>query len=86
MVLATNLANMENIDFSNKHHVGHLIKGSYLGASYTKSAPCLVWCRYVFCWLRYVFYLSSDLTKEALRGINSYYTLSNALHVYYNSF
>ena len=27
-------------------HVGHLIKGSCLGASYTKSAPSLMWCQY----------------------------------------
>ena len=28
---------MENIDFPNRPHAGHLIKGSCLGASYTKS-------------------------------------------------
>ena len=65
-LLAINLVKMENIDFSNSLHVGHLIKESCLGASYTKSAPCLVWCRYIFCRLRYGFYLSRDPTK-ALR-------------------
>ena len=54
---------MENIHFPNRPHVGHLIKASCLGASYTKSAPCLVWYRYSFCRLRYVFYLSRDPTK-----------------------
>ena len=29
-------------------HVGHLIKGSCLGTSYTKLAPCLVWYRYIW--------------------------------------
>ena len=44
--------------------VGHLIKGSCLGASNTMSAPCLLWwCRYVFCRWRYVFYLSRDPTR-----------------------
>ena len=62
-LLAINLVKMENIHFSNRPHVGYLIKGSCLGASYTKSAPCLVWCRYIFCRLRYVFYFSRDPTK-----------------------
>ena len=46
---------MENMYFSDRPHVGHLIKGSYLGASYNKSAPCLMWCWYIFCRLIYVF-------------------------------
>ena len=46
---------MKNIDFSNRTHVGHLTKGSCLGNSYTKLAPCLVWCRYIFCRLRMYF-------------------------------
>ena len=54
-LLAIKLVKMENIDFSNRPHVGHLIKGSCLGASYTKSVPCLVWCRYIFCRLRMCF-------------------------------
>ena len=41
-------------------HVDHLIKGSCLGASNTMSAPCLLWCRYIFYRWRYVFYLSRD--------------------------
>ena len=41
---------IENIHYSNRPHVGHLTKGYCLGASYTKSAPCLVWCWYIFCW------------------------------------
>ena len=40
-------------------HVVHLIKGSCLGASYTK----LAWCRYIFCSWRYVFYLSCNSTR-----------------------
>ena len=35
-------------------HVGHFIKGSCLGASYTKSAPCLVWYPQIFCRWKYV--------------------------------
>ena len=50
-----NLVKIENIDFSNRPHVGHFIKGSCLGASYTKAAPCLVWCLYTFCRLRMYF-------------------------------
>ena len=46
---------MKNIDFSNSPRVGHLIKGSCLGASYTKSALCLVCCWYIFCRLRMYF-------------------------------
>ena len=72
-LLAINFVKMENIHFSNRPHVGHLIKGSCLGASYTKTAPCLVWCRYIFCRLRYVFYLSRDPTKP-LRW--------DAMHIY----
>ena len=53
---------MENIDFSNRPHVGHLIKGSCLGASYTKSAPCLVWCRYIFC--RLTMYFTFHVTPQ----------------------
>ena len=50
-----NLVKIENIDFSNRPQVDHLIKGSCLGASYTKSAPCVVWCLYTFCRLRIYF-------------------------------
>ena len=45
-------------------HVGLLIKGSCLGASYTKLVPSLVWSRYIFCRWRYVFYLSCDPTRS----------------------
>ena len=62
-LLAINFVKMENIHLSNRPHVGLLIKGSCLGATYTKTAPCLVWCRYIFCRLRYVFYFSHDPTK-----------------------
>ena len=72
-LLAINLVKMEHIHFSNRRHVGYLIKESCLGASYTKSAPCLVWCWYIFCRLRYVFYLSRDPTKP-LRW--------DAMHIY----
>ena len=41
-------------------YIGHLIKGSCLGASYTKLPPCLVWYRCIFCRLRYISYLSPD--------------------------
>ena len=44
-------------------HVDHLIKGSCLIASNTKSPPCLLWCRYIFCRWRYVFYLSREPTR-----------------------
>ena len=71
--LAIKPVKMENIDFTNRYHVGHLIKGSCLGTSYTYSAPCLVWYRYIFCRLRYVFHLSGDLTKP-LRW--------DAMHIY----
>ena len=37
-----------------------------LGASYTNSAPCVVWYLYIFCRWRYVFYLSRDPTKLLL--------------------
>ena len=40
-------------------HLGHLIKGSCLGASETMSAPS----QYIFCRWRYVFYLSLDPTR-----------------------
>ena len=40
-------------------HLGHLIKGSCLGASDTMSAPS--W--YIFCRWRFVFYLSLDPTR-----------------------
>ena len=59
-LLPINLVKMEDIDFSNRPHVGHLIKESCLGAS----EPCLVWCWCIFCRLRYVFYLSRDPTKR----------------------
>ena len=45
-------------------HVSHFIKGSCLGVSYTTSAPCLVWCPYIFCRWRYVFFLSHDPTRS----------------------
>ena len=44
-------------------HVGHLIKGSYLGASYTKLALWLALCPYIFCRWRYIFYLSFNTTR-----------------------
>ena len=53
-LLPINLVKMEDIDFSNRPHVGHLIKESCLGAS----EPCLVWCWCIFCRLRYVFYVT----------------------------
>ena len=34
-----------------------------LGASYTKSAPSLVWCWYILCRWRNVFYLPRDSTR-----------------------
>ena len=46
--------------------VDHLIKRSCLEASYTKLSPSLVWCRYIFCRWRYVFYLSRDPTRPLL--------------------
>ena len=64
-LLAINLVKMENIQTS----VGHLIKGSYLGASYTKTAPCLVWCRYIICKLRYLLSFSRDSTKSLRRDV-----------------
>ena len=56
-VLTVKLTKVEIKDFQmvTWRHVGHFIKGSCLGASYTKTAPCLVWCPYVFCRWRYVF-------------------------------
>ena len=41
-------------------HLGHLIKGSCLGAFETMSAPS----QYIFCRRRYVFYLSFDPTRQ----------------------
>ena len=43
-LLVTSLVKVEIFIFQTVTwpHVGHLIKGSCLGASYTKSAPCLV--------------------------------------------
>ena len=45
-LLAINLMKMETYIFQTvtRPHVGHLIKGSYLGASTTMSAPSLLWC------------------------------------------
>ena len=40
--------------------VDHLIKGSCLGASNTQSALWLLWCRYIFCRWRFVFYLPRE--------------------------
>ena len=37
-----------------------------LGASYTNSAPCIVWYLYIFCRCRYVFYLSRDPIKPLI--------------------
>ena len=62
-LLAIKPVKMGNIDFANMPHFGHLSKGSCLGASYIQSTPCIVWCRYIFCRLRYVFDLSRDPTK-----------------------
>ena len=50
-------------------HLGDLTKGSCLGASYNKSAPCLVWCSYIFCRWIYVFYLSRDPTRPLHWGV-----------------
>ena len=36
-------------------HIGHLIKGSCLGASYTKLPPCLVTYRSIFCREIYIY-------------------------------
>ena len=49
-------------------HTGHLLKGSFLRASYTKSAPCLVGCPYICRW-RYVFHLSRDPTRPIHWGV-----------------
>ena len=46
-------------------HLGHLIKGSCLGASETMSAPS----QYIFCRWRYVFYYSSDPTRLLYWGV-----------------
>ena len=49
-------------------HVGHVTKGSC--GFYGKSAPCLVWCPWVFCKCRYnVFNLSRDLTRPHNWGV-----------------
>ena len=60
---------LENTIFTNRPHVGHLIKGSCLGFS----APWLVWCWYIFYRLRHVFHLSRDPTKPLF---------SDATHTY----
>ena len=64
-LLAINLVKVEIQIFQTvmRPHFGHLIKGSYLGASYTKLAPCLVWYQYIFWGWRYVFYLLRDPTR-----------------------
>ena len=54
-------------------HVGYFIKGSCLGGFYTKSAPCLVWCPYIFCRWRYVFYLSLEPTRPLHSGVMHIY-------------
>ena len=54
-------------------HVGHLIKESCLRASYTKSAPCLVRCSYIFCSWGYVFYLSRDPARLLHWGVMHIY-------------
>ena len=56
ILLTINVIKMENIDFSNRPHIGHSIKGSCFGAAYTKSAPCLVWCQYIICrfWIYFI--------------------------------
>ena len=48
-----------DIDFSNIYVTSHwpLDQKSCLGA------PCLVWCWYIFCRWRYVFYLSHNSTR-----------------------
>ena len=67
-LLAINLMKMEIQIFQTVtwSQVGHLVKGSCLGASNTMSAPCLLWCWYIFCSCRYIFYLSRD-QKRPLR-------------------
>ena len=59
--LAINLMKIEIQTFQavTWSHLGHLIKGSCLGASETMSAPS----QYIFCRWRYVFYLSLDPTR-----------------------
>ena len=63
-LLAINLMKIEIEIFQTVpcHIFGHLIKGSCLGVSTTMWAPCLLWCRCMFCRWRYVFYLSRDPT------------------------
>ena len=46
-LLATSLN--ERRDMFMWPHDGHLIKGSCLGASYTKLTPSLMWYRYILC-------------------------------------
>ena len=55
-LLAINLMKIEIYIFQTVtwSHVGHLIKGSCLGASNTKSASCVLWFRYIFCRWRYI--------------------------------
>ena len=59
-LLAKKPCESECIYFSNGHVTScwSLDQGSCLGTSYTKSAPSLVWCPYIFCKWSYVFYLS----------------------------
>ena len=63
-LLATNLMKIEIGIFQTVlwPHVGHLIKASCLGACNTKLAPYLLWCGYIFCSWRYVFYFLRDPT------------------------
>ena len=60
ILLTINVVKMENIDFSNRPHIGHLIKGSCLGAACTKSAPYLVWCQYIICrfWMHFICHMT----------------------------
>ena len=56
---------------------------SYFGVFYTKSAPCLVWCPYIFCSWTYVFYLSHDLKIPLHWGVMHIYgweLLTASLH------
>ena len=53
--------------------VGYLIKGSCLGASYTKSPPCPVWYRCSTWRWRYVFYLSLNHTRPLRPDVMNIY-------------
>ena len=64
-LLAINLVKVEIwiVQWVTWPHVVHLTTELYLGASYTESNHWPVWCPYIFCCWRYVFYFSRDLTR-----------------------